>query len=98
MITENPVANLLREYYTGARSEPDELIPQVVRGATKMLFVTDTQGHLAAALTDKPPFANGEFLWWKGTFNKGIGQLYIEDVYFDDLRSEERRVGKECMS
>jgi two-component system NtrC family sensor kinase len=85
MITENPVANLLREYYTGARSEPDELIPQVVRGATKMLFVTDTQGHLAAALTDKPPFANGEFFWWKGTFNKGIGQLYIEDVYFDEL-------------
>src|SRR5687767_5735920 len=85
MITENPVANLLREYYTGARSEPDELIPQVMRGATKMLFVTDTQGRLAAALTDSPPFANGEFLWWKGTFNKGIGQLYIEDVYFDEV-------------
>ncbi len=84
-ITENPVANLLREYYAGGRSEPDELIPQVVRGATKMLFVTDTQGHLVAALTDRPSFTNGEFLWWKGAYNKGIGQLYIEDVYFDEL-------------
>lgn len=84
-ITENPIANLLREYYTGARSEADQLIPQVVRGATKMLFVTDIQGHLVAALSTKPHFANGDRVWWKGTYNKGIGQLYIEDVYFDDL-------------
>ena len=27
-ITDNPLAGLLREYYTGARSEPDELIPR----------------------------------------------------------------------
>jgi two-component system, NtrC family, sensor kinase len=84
-ITESPVANLLREYYAGARSEPDVLIPQVVRGATRMLFVTDTDGHLVAALTDKPRFGNKESPWWNGAFNKGIGQLYIEDVYFDDL-------------
>jgi two-component system, NtrC family, sensor kinase len=84
-INENPLAGLLRDYYTGTRSEPDELIPQVVRGATRMLMVTDTQGYLVAALTDKPHFSNGGFLWWKGTYNKGIGQLYIEDVYFDEL-------------
>ena len=84
-ITDNPVAGLLREYYSGARSEPDELIPQVVRGATRMLFVTDTQGLLVAALTDKPHFSNGQSVWWKGSYNKGIGQLFIEDVYFDEL-------------
>ncbi|HTL62177.1 MAG TPA: ATP-binding protein [Nitrospira sp.] len=84
-ITDNQLAGILHEYYTGARSEPDALIPQVVRGATRMLFVTDLQGHLVAALTDKPRFANGNSVWWKGTYNKGIGQLYIEDVYFDDL-------------
>lgn len=84
-VTDNPLAGLLREYYTGARSEPDELIPQVVRGATKMLFLTDTQGYLVAALSDRPHFSNGDFPWWKGAFNKGIGQLYIEDVYFDEL-------------
>ncbi|HKY70751.1 MAG TPA: ATP-binding protein [Nitrospira sp.] len=84
-ITENSLAGLLRDYYTGARSEPDELIPQVVRGATRMLFITDTQGYLVAALTNRPHFSNGGFLWWKGTYNKGIGQLYIEDVYFDEL-------------
>jgi two-component system, NtrC family, sensor kinase len=85
VIMDNPLAGMLREYYTGSRSEMDELIPQVVRGATRMLFVTDTQGHLVAALTDKPHFNNSESVWWKGTYNKGIGQLYIEDVYFDDL-------------
>ncbi|HSC56762.1 MAG TPA: ATP-binding protein [Nitrospira sp.] len=84
-ITENPIANLLHEYYTGAKSQADQLIPQVVRGATRMLFVTDIQGHLVAALSTKPHFANGDRVWWKGTYNKGIGQLYIEDVYFDDL-------------
>jgi len=83
-VTENPMAGLLREYYSGARSEPDQLIPQVVRGATKMLYITDGRGNLTAALTDKPPFANAHFSWWQGTFHKGIGQLFIEDVYYDD--------------
>ena len=83
-ITDSPLAALLREYHSGGRNEMDELIPQVVRGATRMLFVTDTQGNLVAALTDKPHFANADSLWWKGTYNKGVGQLYIEDVYFDD--------------
>jgi two-component system, NtrC family, sensor kinase len=84
-ITEGPIASLLREYYSGAKSESDQLIPQVVRGATKMMFVTDIKGHLVGALTTKPHFANGDRTWWKGAYNKGIGQLYIEDVYFDDL-------------
>ncbi|HEX9155262.1 MAG TPA: hypothetical protein VF819_06825, partial [Nitrospira sp.] len=83
-LTENPIASILREYYSGARSEPDQLIPQVVRGATKMFFVTDIRGNLAAAITTKPPFANGKTEWWQGAFNKGIGQLYIEDVHYDD--------------
>lgn len=83
-ITENPIADLLREYYTGTRSEPDQLIAQVVRGATKMFFVTDIRGDLAGALTTKPPFANGKTVWWQGAFNKGIGQIYIEDVHFDE--------------
>ena len=50
-----------------------------------MLFVTDIQGHLVAAISTKPHFANGDRVWWKGAYNKGIGQLFIEDVYFDDL-------------
>ncbi len=83
-IMENSIAGLLREYYSGAHSEPDQLIPQVVRGATKMLFITDIRGNLVAALTSKPLFANGKTAWWQGAFNKGIGQLYIEDVHFND--------------
>ncbi len=82
--TENPTAKLMREYYSGARSEPDQLIPQVVRSATKMLYITDVRGNLVAALTTKPPFANGDAAWWTGAFHKGVGQLFIEDVHFDD--------------
>lgn len=81
-ITESTLAKLLRDYHSGVRSEPDQLIPQVVRGATKMLFITDVEGHLVAALTTKPSFENGATAWWQGAFNKGIGQLYIEDVHF----------------
>jgi len=47
-----------------------------------MLFVTDVEGHLVAALTTKPSFNHGSTVWWQGAFNKGIGRLYIEDVHF----------------
>ncbi|WP_455379439.1 ATP-binding protein [Petrachloros mirabilis] len=82
-ITDNTVSSLLRQYYSGAMSEPDQLIPQVVRGATKMLFITDIRGDLVAALTTEPAFANANTQWWQGAFNQGVGKLYIEDVYFD---------------
>ncbi|HET9961749.1 MAG TPA: ATP-binding protein [Nitrospiraceae bacterium] len=82
-INENPMALLLREHYAGSRSETDQLLPQVVRAATKMLFVTDMQGHLVAALTARPAYSHADQAWWKGTYNKGVGQLYIEDVYFE---------------
>jgi len=83
-LTENPVAKLLTEYYTGARSEPDQLIPQVVRAATKLLYITDIRGDLVGAITTKAPYSNGNTGWWRGAFNNGIGQLYIEDVFFHE--------------
>lgn len=83
-ITENATALLLQGFYVGAHNEPDQLLPQVVRAATKKLFVTDVQGNLFAALTAKPDFIHADKPWWKGAYNKGVGQLYIEDLYFDD--------------
>ena len=41
-ITDSSVAKLLGQYYSGSLREPDELLPQIVRAATKMLFITDT--------------------------------------------------------
>jgi signal transduction histidine kinase len=83
-LTENPTALLLQAFYAGSQNESDLLLPQVVRAATKKLFVTDVEGNLFAALTTRPSFAHADSLWWKGTFNKGVGQLYIEDLHFDD--------------
>ena len=83
-ITGNKMAGLIQEYLSGAKSEADQLIPQVVRSATKMLYITDIEGNLVAALTTLPPFANKETLWWKGASHRGVGQLFIEDVHFDE--------------
>ena len=83
-LTENSTALLLQAFYAGSQNESDLILPQVVRAATKKLFITDVQGNLFAALSTKPSFAHAESEWWKGTFNKGVGQLYIEDLHFDD--------------
>jgi len=83
-ITGNKMASLLQEYFAGTKSEADQLIPQVVRSATKMLYITDVEGNLVAALNTLPPFANKETSWWKGASHRGVGQLFIEDVHFDE--------------
>ncbi len=83
-ITENRLSRILQEYFSGSRSEPDQLRPQVVRAATQMLFLTDIEGSLIAALTSKPAYSHHETAWWQGAFNKGVGKLYLEDLHFDD--------------
>ena len=83
-LTENPLSTLLREYYAGGHSAPGQLLPQVVRASTKLLFLTDAQGTLVATMTEHPTFHHHETAWWRGTFNKAVGKLYIEDVRFDD--------------
>ena len=83
-ITGNKMAGLIQEYLSGAKSEADQLIPQVVRSATKMLYITDMEGNLVAALTTMPPFANKDTAWWTGASHRGVGQLFIEGVHFDE--------------
>ncbi len=84
-VLENPFSTLLHEYFTDIHSAPGQLLPHVVRSSTKMLFLTDGQGRLVASMTDHPAFRHQETQWWQGTFNKGVGRLYIEDIHFDDL-------------
>ncbi|HXF93780.1 MAG TPA: ATP-binding protein [Nitrospiraceae bacterium] len=83
-ITDNTLAQLLRQYYTGSNGEPGQPPPQAVRSATKALFLTDKMGALVASLNSDIPYAHGGTAWWQGAFNKGIGSMYIEDVAFDD--------------
>lgn len=83
-ITGSPLALLLTDYYTGTRGDPDQLLPQVVRSATKRLFVTDQRGTLMASMTATPAYQHAQTAWWQGAFNKGAGKLYIEDVHFDE--------------
>ncbi len=82
-ITENRTALMLRGFYAGSQHESDLLLPQVVRAATKKLFITDVQGNLFAALTTIPSFSHSDSPWWTGAYNRGAGQLYIEDLHFD---------------
>ena len=83
-ITENRTALLLRGFYAGSQNESDLLLPQVVRAATRKLFITDVQGNLFAALTATPSFSHTDSAWWTGAYNRGAGQLYIEDLHFDN--------------
>ncbi len=83
-LTDNRLSSLLREYYAGVYSPPGQLLPQVVRASTKMLFLTDVEGTLVATMTDHPAFKHGNTGWWQGAFNKAVGKLYIEDIHFDD--------------
>ena len=44
-ITGGKIAGIIQEYFSGAKNEADQLIPQVVRSATKMLYLTDIEGN-----------------------------------------------------
>jgi two-component system, NtrC family, sensor kinase len=83
-VTDNPFSASLHEYFSGVHSPPGQLLPQVVRSSTKMLFLTDTQGALVGTMTDHPDFHSHDTQWWQGAFNKGVGKLYIEDIHFDE--------------
>ncbi len=83
-ITENPLSALLHEYHTGVHSAPGQLLPQVVRASTKMLFLTDAQGLLVATMTEQPDFRHNHTRWWQSTYNKAVGRLHIGNVHFDD--------------
>ena len=82
-LTENSLSALLREFYAGGHSAPGQLLPQVVRSSTKLLFLTDAQGTLVATMTEHPAFHHHETAWWRGAFNKAVGRLYLEDLHFD---------------
>ncbi len=82
-LTEHPLSALLHQYYAGVHSAPGQLLPQVVRSSTKLLFLTDAQGTLVATMTEHPAFRHHEAAWWRGAFNKAVGKLYIEDLHFD---------------
>jgi len=82
-IMESSLSSLLREHYSGVHSAPGQLLPQVVRASTKMLFLTDIDGTLVAAIGEKPDFRHNQTTWWRGAFHKAVGRLYIEDLRFD---------------
>lgn len=83
-MTNNQLSALIHEYFSGIHSPPGQLLPQVVRSSTKMLFLTDTQGALVGSMTDHPAFRHQDTRWWQGAFNRGVGKLYIEDIHFDE--------------
>ena len=70
----------------GSQSESDLLLPQVVRAATKKLFITDvTRNQLFATLTTFPSFAHADTPWWKGNLQQGRRPaVYRGSTYFDE--------------
>ncbi len=83
-LTTGKLAHLLQQYYAGSFLDPGQLLPTVIRAATKALFITDIRGRLVATINTKVPYASAETAWWRGAFNKGVGKPYIENVSFND--------------
>ena len=46
------------------------------------MWLNISLGTLVAAMKAKPDYQHGETPWWKGAFNNGAGNLFIEDVRF----------------
>ncbi|MGH7166849.1 MAG: ATP-binding protein [Nitrospiraceae bacterium] len=83
-VTEGRLATLLRQYYTGSDLETEQSLPIAIRAATRSLYVTDLEGVLVASINTAAPYHSGDSPWWQGTFNKGVGKPYVENLAFDD--------------
>ena len=81
-ITQGKLVQLLRRYYGGTVVDPGHPVPIVTRSATRGLFITDIEGRLVASLGSTVPYLHKEEPWWKGAFNKGVGQPYLGDITF----------------
>jgi len=83
-VTEGPLADLLRRFYSGTVSDPGHPIPVVTRSATRALFITDVTGALVASINTDVEYAHADQSWWRGAFNKGVGAPYIEELAFNE--------------
>ncbi len=82
-INQGPIVQLLRQQVGGTFVDSSQPIPLITRSATRGLYITDTAGRLVASVDTKPSYLHAEEEWWKGAFNKGIGQPYIGNIGFD---------------
>jgi len=47
------------------------------------IFVTDSRGALVVSSIPQVEYFYGKASWWQAVFNKGRGQQYVSDLYFD---------------
>lgn len=83
-VTESRLANALRQYLTGSDLETEQSLPIAIRAATRSLYVTDLTGGLIASINTAAPYHSADSPWWQGTFNKGVGKPYVENLAFDN--------------
>lgn len=82
-LTNNLLANILKESYRGTYQDPGHPIPVVTRSATRGLFLTDLAGRLVATINSQVDYAHREQAWWQGAFHEGIGQPFLENVSYN---------------
>ena len=83
-ITNGELAKLLKRYYV----ETSVDTPKTTRSATRTLFLTDIRGRLLASINKDAAYHHKQEDWWQGAFNNGVGQLYIQNVFFDTRLSK----------
>lgn len=80
MITENPLAHLLKEQASGRGGEVSPIEPTGVPPATRALLATDDRGVIIASTTADVPYLNWEEPWWRGAYAQGRGQPFLGTV------------------
>ncbi len=83
-LMKNDLVTTLQRYDSGTYVDQGHPIPVITRSATRGLFITDVAGRLIATLNSNVPYAHSHEPWWQGAFKKGVGQLYIANVAFNE--------------
>ncbi|MBA2252801.1 MAG: HAMP domain-containing protein, partial [Nitrospirales bacterium] len=82
-LTENRIADFLKQQVARPEGETGQIIPASARAATRALFVTNVRGTVVASTTRHVPYTVRDVEWWRTTYDNGVGQPHIGNVYFD---------------
>jgi signal transduction histidine kinase len=82
-VTDNPLADFLKQQVARPEGETGQIIPASARAATRALYVTDVRGTVVASTTHHVPYSVRDVEWWRTAYDNGVGQPHIGNVYFD---------------
>ena len=77
-------SSLIRKYLNSPASKRLKIAVEEDRGISE-LFITDGLGGLVASSGKTSDFYQADEGWWQGGFADGKGNIFIDDITFDEL-------------